>query len=301
VIYVITNEFKIKIMEKITKAKEQLEGTPVSLTRHNSGYWQVTFDAPPLNLFGPELLAGLEEVVRRMQAAPELRVIVFDSALQDFFIAHFDVVKGGEIISRKTSSGILPVFDVAAALYESPVISIAAIRGRTRGVGVEFAAACDIRFAGDKAIFGQFEVAVGTIPGGGSMEFLPLLVGRARALEIIIGGEDLDAGIAERYGLINRMIADDSLDEFVHKFALRISQFDQEVTGQAKTLVNERVTRPLLKHMNESRAAYIQTAGRPERKPTLEKLRAWGFQQDSDFEYNIGKYLNQIGNSDSVA
>jgi enoyl-CoA hydratase/carnithine racemase len=289
-----------KTMEKITKTTEQLEGTPVHITRHNPGYWQVTLDAPPLNLFGPELLTGLEEVVRRMQASPDLRVIVFDSAVSDFFIAHFDVVKGGEIISRKTSSGILPVFDVAVALYESPVISIAAIRGRTRGVGIEFAAACDIRFAGDKAIFGQFEVAVGTIPGGGSIEFLPLLVGRARALEIIIGGEDLDAGIAERYGLINRMIADDQLDEFVHKFALRISRFDQVVTGQAKTLVNERVTRPLLKHMNESRAAYIQTASRPERKAIIEKLWAWGFQQQGDFEYNIGAYLNEIATNEST-
>jgi enoyl-CoA hydratase/carnithine racemase len=290
---------KNKTMEKITKTTEQIEGTPVRITRHNPGYWQVTLDAPPLNLFGPELLTGLEEVVRRMQASPQLRVIVFDSALPDFFIAHFDVVKGGEIVSRKTPSGILPVFDVAVALYESPVISIAAIRGRARGVGIEFAAACDIRFAGDKAIFGQFEVAVGTIPGGGSMEFLPLLVGRSRALEVIIGGEDLDAGIAERYGLINRMIADDKLDEFVHHFALRISQFDQVVTGKAKILANERAPRPLLEHMNESRAAYIQTAGRPERKPTIEKLRAWGFQQDSDFEYNIGEYLNRIGENNS--
>jgi enoyl-CoA hydratase/carnithine racemase len=92
-------------MKTIAKTTEQLEGTPVRLIRHNPGYWQVTIDAPPLNLFGPELLSGLEEVVRRMQASPELRVIVFDSALPDFFIAHFDVVKGGEIISRKTLSG----------------------------------------------------------------------------------------------------------------------------------------------------------------------------------------------------
>ncbi|MBV7532326.1 enoyl-CoA hydratase/isomerase family protein [Chitinophaga sp. sic0106] len=287
-------------MKEPLRITEQLEGTPVRLIRHNPGYWQVTFDAPPLNLFGPELLTGLEEVVRRMQASPELRVIVFDSALQDFFIAHFDVARGGEIVSRRTISGILPVFDVAVALYESPVISIAAIRGRTRGVGIEFAAACDIRFASDNAIFGQFEVAVGTIPGGGSMEFLPLLVGRARALEIIIGGEDLDAGIAERYGLINRMITDDKLNEFVHNFALRISQFEQVITGKAKALVNERAPRPQLAHMNESRAAYIETANRPERKPVIEKLRNWGFQQDSDFEYNVGDYLNRIGENNNI-
>src|SRR5262249_9044128 len=119
-------------------SSEQLEGTPLKLTRHNGGFWQVTIDVPPLNLFGPELLSGLEEVIRRMQTAPELRVIVFDSAIHDYFIAHFDVIRGAEILIRKTPSGLLPWFDVALGLYESPVISIAAIRGRTRGVGIEF-------------------------------------------------------------------------------------------------------------------------------------------------------------------
>src|SRR5215510_2445398 len=180
---------------------ERIAGTPLHLTIHNAGFWQVTIDAPPFNLFGPELLTGLEEVIHRMQASPELRVIVFDSAVSDFFIAHFDILKGAEVLSRKTPSGLLPWFDVALALHESPVISIAAIRGRTRGVGIEFAAACDMRFASERAIFGQFEVGISTIPGGGSMEFLPLLVGRARALEIIIGGEDIDAITAETYGL----------------------------------------------------------------------------------------------------
>lgn len=107
---------------------EQLEGTPLRLIRHNAGFWQVTIDAPPINVFGPELLTGLEEVVLRMQNDQELRVVVFDSAIPDYFIAHFDVVRGGEILSRKTASGLLPWFDVADALHELPVISIASIR-----------------------------------------------------------------------------------------------------------------------------------------------------------------------------
>lgn len=273
---------------------EQLVGTPLKLTIHNAGFWQVTIDAPPLNVFGPELLTGLEEVVRRMELSPELQVIVFDSAVPDYFIAHFDVIRGGEILTRKTASGILPWFDVALALHESPVISIAAIRGRARGVGIEFSAACDMRFASDKAIFGQFEVGVGTIPGGGSMEFLPLLVGRARALEIIIGAEDLDAATAECYGLINRMIPDNELDGFVHQLALRISRFDPFITRQAKAMINQRVPRALIKDMNASRAAFIQSTLRPERKPITEKLQEWGIQQDSDFERNVGAYLKSI-------
>jgi enoyl-CoA hydratase/carnithine racemase len=275
-------------------SSQQIEGTPLTLTIHNSGFWQVTIDAPPLNLFGPELLTGLEEVVRRMQLSTELSVIVFDSAIPDYFIAHFDVSKGAEVLTRKTASSLLPWFDVALALYESPVVSIAAIRGRTRGVGIEFAAACDIRFASEKAIFGQFEVGVGTIPGGGSMEFLPLLVGRARALEIIIGAEDLDAATAERYGLINRKIPDDQLDDFVHKLALRISHFDPIITRQAKIMINQRAPKASMEHMNVSRTAFIQANLRPERKGVSQKLKDWGFQQDGDFERNLGDYLNRI-------
>jgi enoyl-CoA hydratase/carnithine racemase len=272
----------------------QIAGTPLKLTVHNEGYWQVSIDSPPLNLFGPDLLNGLEELIRRIQDAPLLRVIVFDSAVHDYFIAHFDIVRGGEILTRKTSSGLLPWFDVAFALYESPVLSIAVIRGRTRGVGIEFAAACDMRFASEKAIFGQFEVGAGTIPGGGSMEFLPLLLGRARALEIIIGAEDIDAATAERYGLINRLIPDDKLNDFVNQFALRISQFDKAITGQAKTMINQRSPKPSMEHMNASRTAFIQSNLRPERKIISQKLQTWGIQQDGDLERNLGTYLNRI-------
>lgn len=281
-------------MEAILKTMERLEGTPLKITIHNSGYWEVTIDAPPLNLFGPELLTGLEELLRRMKASSELRVIVFNSAIPNYFIAHFDILKGAEVLNRKTSSGLLPWFDVTEALYNSPVISIACVRGRTRGVGIEFAAACDLRFASEKALFGQFEVGVGTIPGGGSMEFLPLLVGRSRALEIIIGANDLDAETAERYGLINRLIADDQLDDFVHQFAMRVSHFDQIITGRAKTMVNERAPKTSMDQMNDSRKAYIQSNLRPERKHISEKLRSWGIQQDNDFELNLGIYLNLI-------
>jgi len=271
-----------------------IEGTPLKLTIHNSGFWQVTIDSPPLNLFGPRLLTGLEEVVKRMQSSPELRVVVFDSAIPDFFIAHFDISTGSELLARKTASGLLPWFDVALALYESPVLSIASIRGRTRGVGIEFAAACDIRYASEKAIFGQFEVGVATIPGGGSMEKLPLLVGRARALEMIIGAEDIDAATAERFGLINRLVADDKLDDFVFNLATRISNFDATITREAKTMINERTPKASMEHMDASRAAFIKANLRLERQPVSQKLKAWGIQQDGDFERNVGQYLNHI-------
>jgi len=275
-------------------SSEKIEGTPLKLTIHNEGYWQVTIDAPPLNLFGPELLDGLEEIIKRMRTSPQLRVIVFDSAVQNYFIAHFDIIKGAQVLPRKTSSGLPPWMDVAMALRESPVVSIAVIRGRARGVGIEFAAACDMRFASEKAVFGQIEVGVATIPGGGSMEFLPLLVGRARAIEMIIGAEDIDAATAARYGLINRMVPDYNLEEFVHKLALRISHFDPVITGQAKTMINQRSPKPTMEHFVASRNAFIQANLRPERKAISERLVAWGIQEDSDFEYNFADYLNHI-------
>ncbi|MEO3408141.1 enoyl-CoA hydratase/isomerase family protein [Mucilaginibacter sp. CAU 1740] len=285
-------------MENLTASfsQESLGGTPLILTKHNKGFWQVTFDNAPLNLFNPEMLSGLELIVAEMQNNPDLRVIVFDSAIKDYFIAHFDIFRGAEILGKKTKSGLAPWFDVAKALFDSPVISIALIRGRTRGVGIEFAAACDMRFASrEKAIFGQFEVGVSTIPGGGSMEFLPLLVGRSRALEIIIGADDFDADTAERYGLVNRTLPDAELNVFVYKLALRISRFDRSITGKAKTMINARTPAPNMADMNESRSVFIASNLRPERKPVSQKLLAWGIQQDGDFERNLGSYLAKIG------
>jgi len=287
----------IKI-QKMKTYTEKLKDTPLTLTKHNEGYWRVTITDPPLNLFGPAFLNGLEEVVRRIHDTPELRVVVFDSGVPEFFMAHFDIAHGAEILSRKTPSGLPPWFDVAQALHELPVVSIAAIRGRARGVGIEFAAACDIRFASEKAIFGQFEVASGTIPGGGSMEFLPLLLGRARAMEFIIGGQDIEAATAERYGLINRLVPDDQLDTFVHQLALRISHFDPVITRQAKSMINQRTPKASMEHMEDSRAAFIAANLRPERKAVSQKMREWGIQQDGDFERNVGSYFDRLVEDD---
>src|SRR4029077_14972991 len=121
----------------------------------------------------------------------------------------------------------------------SPVLSIAKIRGRARGVGNEFLLACDIRFASrQKAVFGQPEVGAGLIPGGGGLEWLPRLIGRSRALEVVLGADDFDAVTAERYGMINRAIDDANLDSFVEAFVARIASFDRQALRAAKQLVN---------------------------------------------------------------
>jgi enoyl-CoA hydratase/carnithine racemase len=126
------------------------------------------------------------------------------------------------------------------------------------------------------------------------MEQLPILVGRSKALEIIIGGEDIDAVTAERYGLINRLVPDEKLDQFIYEFALRISRFDPVITRQAKTMINHRSPKASMAQMNDSRAAFIQANLRAERQPITDKLREWGIGQDNNFEHSLGMFLTKL-------
>ncbi len=163
-----------------------------------------------------------------------MKVVVFQSANPDFFIAHLDVAKAAE---RPETLGLWR--DFVLRLSSTPVVSIAKIRGRTRGIGNEFVLACDMRFASrQSALFGNPEVGVGLVPGGGALEWLPRLVGRSRALEIVLSGDDFDADIAERYGWVNRTLDDDNLDSFVDTLVRRLASFDRETLAAAKAQVN---------------------------------------------------------------
>ena len=155
---------------------------------------------------------------------------MFQSANPDFFIAHLDVAKAAE---RPEVLGLWR--DFVLHLSSTPVVSIAKIRGRTRGIGNEFVLACDMRFASrQSALFGNPEIGVGLVPGGGALEWLPRLVGRSRALEIVLSGDDFDADIAERYGWVNRTLDDDDLDSFVDVLVRRLAPFYCEALGAAK-------------------------------------------------------------------
>jgi enoyl-CoA hydratase/carnithine racemase len=154
-----------------------------------------------------ELIAELGALMTDLEADSSVKVVVFQSANPDFFIAHLDVAKAAE------RPEVLDLWrDFVLRLSSAPIVSIAKIRGRTRGIGNEFVLACDMRFASrQNALFGNPEVGVGLIPGGGALEWLPRLVGRSRALEIVLSADDFDADIAERYGWVNRALDDPRL------------------------------------------------------------------------------------------
>ena len=175
------------------------------------GRWTITFSNSPINMFVPATIVELGALMTDLEADPSVKVVVFESANPDFFIAHLDVAKAAE---RPEVLGLWR--DFVLRLSSAPVVSIAKIRGRTRGIGNEFVLACDMRFASrQSALFGNPEIGVGLVPGGGALEWLPRLVGRSRALEIVLSGDDFDADIAERYGWVNRTLDDDDLDSFV--------------------------------------------------------------------------------------
>jgi enoyl-CoA hydratase/carnithine racemase len=179
--------------------------TQFSITEPSPGYWRVVFSNPPINLLNSTTVLEFGEIVRRIEEAQDLRVVVFASAHPDFYMARYDLSDTNPVAFAPTESGVTYFIDSMLRMNEAGPITIASIRGRVRGGGSEFALSCDMRFASiENSLFGQPEVGVGIVPAGGAVERLPGLVGTARALEIIASADDYDAVTAERYGWINR-------------------------------------------------------------------------------------------------
>lgn len=258
---------------------------PFKVFVRSPAYWRVTFDRPPINLVTFEVFAALGELVDRMEADEDLKVVVFDSADPDFYLAHFDMVPPKEPYTGPTW------LDVAGRMARSRVITIASVRGRARGVGNEFILACDMRFASrEKAVLGQPEVGADVTPGGGATERLPLLVGRGRALEIIAGADDFDAETAERYGWINRALPDAELDAYVDRLASRIASFDRRPLAEVKSLVN-RSTLPTEADLTAGQDTFRASLARPEAHERIRTLLQRGMQQRGDVEYRLGEHI----------
>jgi enoyl-CoA hydratase/carnithine racemase len=188
--------------------------------------------------------------------------------------------------------------DFVLRLAAAPLVSIAKIRGRTRGIGNEFVLACDMRFASRQtALFGQPEIGVGLLPGGGALEWLPRLVGRSRALEIVLTGDDFDADVAERYGWVNRALDDAALDSFVDTLVRHLASFDRETLAAAKAQING-FGKPTAAELQSSNDLFFPLLALPGAQARRAKVRNIGYGVPSDFELNFGRYLPAFGRTD---
>jgi enoyl-CoA hydratase/carnithine racemase len=199
--------------------------THLSIDRRSPGCCRVTFDHPPINTITATTVAELAELVDLIENDQDLNVVVFDSANPDVYLANYNAEHDRAWL------------DLLVRLSLAPVVSIAAIRGRARGAGSEFVLACDLRFASrENTLLGQFEVGPGVVPEGPTAR-LTRLVGRGRALEILLVADDLDGPRAERYGYVNRAIADDQLDDEIEEIASRLTRFDHDALARTKSHV----------------------------------------------------------------
>jgi len=275
---------------------DRMPGAPLIITKYSSSFWKVTLDNPPINLMGPDMVAGLQRLMDEIETNNELKVIVFDSANEDYFVSHFDVLRGAELPQVSGKLGVTQWIDVSNRLHNAGVISIAVIRGRVRGIGSEFILACDMRFASkEKAIFGHLEVGMGLLPGGGAAEYLPLLSGYARAMEIAVSSDDFSAEIAEKYGWINRAFPDEELDAYVGNLATRISGFELAALQATKSTMLKRAGGgPNPFEIQESSNKFFELFQRPAAQKLFAKLMDMGFQTESDTETRLGHFLGTL-------
>jgi enoyl-CoA hydratase/carnithine racemase len=270
----------------------------IHLERRLPSYWRVTFDMPPVNIFGPKHLPQLGAIITEIETDPEVKVVVFDSAVEGFFITHYDFLAPLEdsLAIPPGPTGLQSLPDMLVRLSRAPVVSIASIRGRATGVGSEVALASDMRFASrEKAILSQWEVGAGLVPGGGPMARLPRLMGRGRALEVLLGADDIHGDLAERYGYVNRSLPDAELDGFVEALAMRIASFDKQAIAETKRLVDVASLPPDVEIKPEW-DAFLASLSRPAAQTRIKALMARGFHRAGDVENRLGFHVGQIGN-----
>src|SRR5437764_7972419 len=280
---------------KFTQMNTPTQLEQIRVTRRSPAYWRVTIDNPPINVMGPEMVRQFQEVINTLEADEQVRVVVFDSAVDDYFLNHSDFTARLEDLTSMPpgSTGLPPWPDFLARLTRLPVASIALIRGRATGNGSEITLACDMSFASrEKAIISQWEVGVGLVAGGGPMARLPQLIGRNRALEVLLSSEDIRADQAEAYGYINRALPDADLDAFVEALATRIAKFDKWAVAQTKRLVNTSL--PPDVELGAGWDACIASLGRSAAQEGIKALTAHGFQAPGDVESRLGFHLGEL-------
>ena len=277
-------------MSETTNTKQIL------LTRRSPAYWRVTINHPPLNIFGPDTIPQLNEAITAVETDEQVKVVVFDSAIEGFFLTHYDFLAKIEDTTSLPPgpTGLQPLPDMLVRLSRAPVASIALIRGRATGVGSELALACDMRFASrEKAILSQFEVGAGIVPGGGPMARLPRLMGRGRALEVLLGADDIPGELAELYGYVNRSLPDAELDDFVDSLATRIASFDKRAISETKQFVDVASLPPDYEIAPEWDVC-VASIMRPAAQERIKKLMERGFHKPGDVETRLGHHVGQL-------
>ena len=268
----------------------------IRLVLRTSSYWRVTFNNPPLNIFGPETIPELNEIVTALETDEDVKVVVFDSAVEGFFLNHSDFFANFDDLKSipPGPTGLESWPDILVRLTRAPVVSIALIRGRATGNGSEIALACDMTFVSrEKAVLSQWEVGVGMVAGGGPMARLPLLIGRGRALEVLLSSDDIGGELAEAYGYVNRALPDAELDGFVDALATRIAAFDKWAIAKTKSLVNASL--PPDVEMAAGWDACMASVARPATQARLKAFMELGFHKPGAAEDHLGAYLSRIG------
>lgn len=281
----------------MNRPERPLTNDQIQLERRLPSYWRVTFNMPPVNIFGPQHLPLLNDVVAAIENDPLLKVVVFDSAVEGFFITHYDFLAPLEdsLAIPAGPTGLQALPDMLVRLSRAPVVSIASIRGRATGVGSELALASDMRFASrEKAVLSQWEVGAGLVPGGGPMARLPRLMGRGRAIEVLLGADDIRGDLAERYGYVNRSLPDVELDGFVDAIAMRIASFDKDAIAETKRLVDI-ASLPPDQDIKPEWDAFLAALGRPASQKRIKALMERGFHRPGDVENRLGFHVGQLG------
>jgi enoyl-CoA hydratase/carnithine racemase len=286
---------RFKVPDKISPTGTSAKR--IRLRRISPDYWRVTLDHPPLNIFGPESIPQFDEIITALEADKDVKVVVFDSAVEGFFLTHYDFLAKLEDTNGLPPgpTGLQPLPDMLVRLSRAPVVSIASIRGRATGVGSELALACDMRFASrEKAILSHFEVGAGVVPGGGPMARLPRLMGRGRALEVLLGADDIPGDLAELYGYVNRSLPDADLDAFVESLASRIASFDKRAISETKHFADFASLPPDYEIAPEWDVC-LASIMRPAAQKRIKALMELGFHRLGDVEQRLGYYVGKLG------
>src|SRR2546430_17736698 len=280
-----------------TEVPSVTKAAQVRLNRVTDSYFRVVLDNPPLNLMGPEFVWQIREVVTTLENDDRVKVVVFESAVDGVFLNHSDFLAKLEDLTGipQGPTGLEAWPDVLVRLTRAPFVSIALIRGRATGNGSELALACDMSFVSrEKALLSQFEVGAGLVAGGGPMARLPRVMGRARALEVLLGADDIRGADAERVGYVNGALPDAELDPFVDALATRIASFDRWAIANTKRLVNEASLPPDVE-MRAGWDACMASVKRPATQERIKVLLEQGLQQPGDTQNRLRFHLVQLG------